>query len=186
MSNIEVVYDPDESVTGYVDEDINEGIAASSKNYLKPNYTTTKSQAATSFKLTMDNRCSDQRRRDSQDLSKGAYVHPDCRYLDLATTTFSLQVPSGVNSYDSFHLKKPITHIFVSRNGRTPSGFNTTGTVQCTRDINAGRYHTSSNSYDSDSLQLCWENREGNLISYVVDMAIINKCRANIMMLLKA
>ena len=148
MSGIEVVYDPDQSVAGYLKEDINEGIDSTSENYLKATYATRDSQAATTFKLTMDRNCERESRRLDEDITKGAFVHPDCRYLEPATSTYEV---------DNVQLIKPITHIFLSRNGEGIDNRN--DTVQCTDDINAGRYRKFGSS--SDSLKLCWENREG-------------------------
>ena len=122
---------------GLKDGNLNRGFAGDSYNYLKLFRTNDKSKAATSFDLRKDDDC---RSYDTynygdlrNDITKGAILHPDCRYL----------------THEEREDETPITKIFLSRTEKSDA--------TCTNDINAGR-----KSGFTSSLYLCWEKEEGD------------------------
>ena len=155
MLGLRVIYDEDRLTTGeqttkdyltiksdsiYVgseDGDLNDGFAGDSYNYLKLFRTNDKSKAATSFDLRKDADCSSYKRYYSgvllNDITKGAILHPDCRYL----------------IHEKDEDETPITKIFLSRTEKNDA--------TCTDDLNAGR-----KSGFTSSLYLCWEKEEGD------------------------
>ena len=127
----------DSTFVGSEDGNLNSGFAGDSFNYLKLFRTNDKSKAATSFDLRKDADCSSYKRYYSgvllNDITKGAILHPDCRYL----------------IHEEDEDETPITKIFLSRTEKSDA--------TCTDDINAGR-----KSGFTSSLYLCWEKEEGD------------------------
>ena len=172
MLGLRVIYDEDRLTTGeqtakdyltiksdsvYVgseDGDLNDGFAGDSYNYLKLFRTNDKSKAATSFYLQKDDDCGSYKRRYSgvlrNDITKGAILHPDCRYLIP-------RIKSANNDED----ETPITKIFLSNT--VVSCATCTDDINGWNTINGRRYGVPPGVCVGGvcSLYLCWNKEEG-------------------------
>ena len=131
---------PDTQYASSENGNLNNGFRGDTDNYLKPIRTNDESKAAISFSLKKDENCRhsyEGQLRYEDDITKGAILHPDCRYLIP-------RIKSSNNNED----ETPITKIFLSNT--------VVSCATCTDDINAGR-----RTVFSGRRYLCWNKEEG-------------------------
>ena len=116
-------------------QDINEGFHGTTRNYIRPYWSSTREGGATSIELEIDEDCID----NTQDITQNSLFHCDCRYLNVHTSP-NYSAPL-------------ITNLTFSREELS-------GRWNCTKNINMERRNV-----EPLPLYLCWTTESGTIFS---------------------